>query len=173
MDFHIPTFDDPEAFKGVLNAASEFYFRSLQELVGRLRADLKNDEHLEILHHQTGKPISVHTVEYPGSQEIVLGGTTADGGEVHNFSHVAGLELEVKVVRVLRFKTNGRIWFHLVGSRTPSSLLAIRCGQGGAAVCCVLVVRLPRSPSALSYPAPSLPPPCNRLRHWARNATPG
>lgn len=99
MDFHVPAFDAPEAFKGVLNAASEFYFRSLQELVERLKAGLKSDEHLEILHYQTGKPISVHMVEYPGSQEIVLGGTTADGGEVHIFSHVAGLQLEVRVVR--------------------------------------------------------------------------
>jgi hypothetical protein len=98
MEVHIPAFDDPEMFKTVLNAGSEFYFESLQELVRRLTTQLGEEEHIEIIHHQTGKPISLRTVEYPGSQEIILGGTTADGSEVRVFAHVAGLQLEVKVV---------------------------------------------------------------------------
>lgn len=96
---NIPAFEDPEFLKGVQNAGSEFYFRSLQELVRRLEATLSGGEHVEIVHHQTGKPIAVRTVEYPGSQEIILIGTTADGSEVRVLAHVAGLQLEIKVVR--------------------------------------------------------------------------
>ena len=82
-----------------MNAGAELYFEALQAYVKERESKLAADEVLEVWHHQTGRPIAVHTIGFIRGQVFNLVGRDANQQEVHVLAHVSSLQVEVRVTK--------------------------------------------------------------------------
>jgi len=86
-------------FRNWMNAGAELYFEALQAYVKERESKLAADEVLEVWHHQTGRPIAVHTIGFIRGQVFNLVGRDANQQEVHVLAHVSSLQVEVRVTK--------------------------------------------------------------------------
>ena len=111
----------PDVFPSSTPPSTGDFYDRLQENIAELQADLKGDEHLEILCNPAGEPLSVENIGFHGPDLVILYGRDAHNNETTALVHVNTVQLVLKVMKAEDPAKRRRISFIQSRNATPKA----------------------------------------------------